>query len=30
LPQDVSIAHDILAQDVHVFHAHAKKVRLGC
>jgi hypothetical protein len=21
----VSIAHDILAQDVHVFHAHAKK-----
>jgi hypothetical protein len=25
LPQDVSIAHDILAQDVHVFHAHAKR-----
>ncbi len=25
LPQDVSIAHDILAQDVHVFHAHATR-----
>jgi hypothetical protein len=25
LPQDVSIAHDILDQDVHVFHAHATR-----
>ncbi len=25
LPQDVSIAHDILAQDIHVFHAHATR-----
>jgi hypothetical protein len=25
LPQDVSIAHDILAQDVHVFHAHTTR-----
>ncbi len=25
LPQDVSIAHDILAQDVHVFHVYATR-----